>query len=339
MACSDIGSLRSKPTCNALFSRPADAAEVGRRYLAAYPTKSSRDVLWADLLETHTACTANASTSEHVFAQWQERDFRDGAVVHSTGGYSRAPKSRCARCCISSNGPSAVRRLPKPRRSTEIRCDICIVGAGAAGITLALALADSGLDVRVLESGGLEPDDATQALYDGESAGMENASPLGCRVRYFGGTTSRWQGWCAPLRDHRLYGALRGCLTAVGRSEEAISIPYYPRAWAMCEVQPDGETETRNALPDFDPAKTRYGFWHYSPPTRFGYRVSRRARGRPEHVSVLLNCNAIKIETDAGCDEVRHLKVAALNGKTGTASRAKRLCSLAAAWRTRVCCC
>ncbi len=37
-----------------------------------------------------------------------------------------------------------------PEVATEIRCDICIVGAGAAGITLALALADSGLDVRVI---------------------------------------------------------------------------------------------------------------------------------------------------------------------------------------------
>ncbi|HTK98330.1 MAG TPA: hypothetical protein VL379_09925 [Pseudomonadales bacterium] len=80
-----------------LFSRPADAAEVGRRYLAAYPTKSSRDVLWADLLETHTACTANASTSEHVFSQWQQRDFRDGTVVQLDGWIlARAEVSLCA---------------------------------------------------------------------------------------------------------------------------------------------------------------------------------------------------------------------------------------------------
>jgi len=204
-----------------------------------------------------------------------------------------------------------------PEVSAEIHCDICIVGAGAAGITLALALADSGLDVHVLESGDLEYDDATQALYGGESAGMENASPIACRVRYFGGTTSRWQGWCAPLRDidfsERSWVAHSGW--PISRHDLD---PYYDRAWPMCEVQPTGE-ETRSALPDFDPAKLGIGFWHYSPPTRFGTTYRDRIE-RAEHVSVLLNCNAIEIETDANATSVRRLKVAALNGKRGTVS-------------------
>ncbi len=203
-----------------------------------------------------------------------------------------------------------------PEVATEIRCDICIVGAGAAGITLALALADSGLDVRVIESGGLEPDDATQALYDGESAGMENASPIGCRVRYFGGTTSRWQGWCAPLRDidftERSWVAHSGW--PISKSDLD---PYYARAWPLCEVTPEGEPETRAALPTFDPAKVDIGFWHCSPPTRFGNTYRERLE-HAEHVSVMLNCNAIAIETDSHAASVRQLRVAALNGKTGT---------------------
>jgi choline dehydrogenase-like flavoprotein len=205
-----------------------------------------------------------------------------------------------------------------PEVPTEIHCDICIVGAGAAGITLALALADSGLDVHVLESGAFDPDDTTQALYDGVSAGMQNASPIGCRLRYFGGTTGRWQGWCATLRDidfeERPWVANSGWPISKRDLDR-----YYERAWPICEVQPTGEAETGAQLPQFDPAKIDVGFWHFSPPTRFG-TVYRDRLERAEHVSVLLNCNAVQIQTDADAASVQRLKIAALNGKTGTVS-------------------
>jgi choline dehydrogenase-like flavoprotein len=205
-----------------------------------------------------------------------------------------------------------------PDVPTRIRCDICIVGAGAAGITLALALADSGLNVHVLESGAFESDDATQALYDGESAGMENASPVGCRVRYFGGTTSRWQGWCAPLHDFDFVGRpwVPHSGWPIGKRDLD---PYYERAWPICEVEPTGEDESRAALPRFDPTKIDVGFWHYSPPTRFG-TFYRDRLANAEHVTVLLNCNAVKIETDARATNVRQVRVAALNGRTGSVS-------------------
>ncbi len=204
----------------------------------------------------------------------------------------------------------------QPDAPTTIRCDICIVGAGAAGITLAIALADSGLDVYVLESGGLEPDDAIESLDDGESAGMENASPLGCRARYFGGSTNRWQGWCAPLApaDFAQRPWIPHSGWPIGRSDLD---PYYPRAWALCEVQPDGESQALDAMPNFDPETVTVGFWHYSPPTRFG-SVYRRQLADAPRVSVLLHCNVVKIETDANATEVRHLKVAALNGRSGS---------------------
>ena len=53
---------------------------------------------------------------------------------------------------------------------SALHADLCIVGAGAAGIALALALQDSGLDVILLESGADRPDEAVQALYEGSVA-------------------------------------------------------------------------------------------------------------------------------------------------------------------------
>ena len=54
---------------------------------------------------------------------------------------------------------------------SRIEADVCIVGAGAAGITMARELRRRPLRVVVLESGGLEPDRATRSLSRGEVTG------------------------------------------------------------------------------------------------------------------------------------------------------------------------
>ena len=54
----------------------------------------------------------------------------------------------------------------------EFSCDICIVGAGAAGITIARELIGSRLNVCLVESGGLEWSEETQKLYKGSNIGL-----------------------------------------------------------------------------------------------------------------------------------------------------------------------
>jgi ribulose 1,5-bisphosphate synthetase/thiazole synthase len=51
----------------------------------------------------------------------------------------------------------------------ELEADICILGAGPAGLTIARELEDTGRRVILVESGGLEFDEATQSLCDGPS--------------------------------------------------------------------------------------------------------------------------------------------------------------------------
>ena len=67
--------------------------------------------------------------------------------------------------------------------------DICIVGGGAAGITLARDLAGEGRRIVVLESGGLEPEGKTQDLYEGETAGQSFTPLVVDRIRCLGGST------------------------------------------------------------------------------------------------------------------------------------------------------
>src|SRR5262245_15739875 len=80
------------------------------------------------------------------------------------------------------------------------RVDICIIGAGASGITLALDFIGHTFQVERFESGGFEFDLATQDLYKGIHVGRHYIPLHQARLRYFGGTTNHWGGHCLPIR-------------------------------------------------------------------------------------------------------------------------------------------
>jgi choline dehydrogenase-like flavoprotein len=75
----------------------------------------------------------------------------------------------------------------------------CIVGGGIAGLMLAQQLARLGLEVNVLEAGGLELEDRSQALYQAEMAAMHHRGSTEGRFRNFGGSSTRWGGQLLPF--------------------------------------------------------------------------------------------------------------------------------------------
>ncbi|MYG14744.1 MAG: GMC family oxidoreductase [Gammaproteobacteria bacterium] len=79
--------------------------------------------------------------------------------------------------------------------------DVCIIGAGAGGITLARGLSGQGLRILLLESGGLDYGPESAALGVGENIGAAYYPLEDSRLRFFGGTTNIWGGRCAPLDD------------------------------------------------------------------------------------------------------------------------------------------
>src|SRR5689334_12119817 len=85
-------------------------------------------------------------------------------------------------------------------QGAALRADICIVGGGPAGLSLAMQLARYGKSILLIESGGLEPDDAVQALNQGEVADAALHSPPDTyRPRVLGGGTALWGGRCVPF--------------------------------------------------------------------------------------------------------------------------------------------
>lgn len=80
-----------------------------------------------------------------------------------------------------------------------IEAAVGVVGAGAAGITLARELSAAGVDTLLLEGGGLQPSAGSQSLYEADSVGRYPINPTACRQRYLGGSTNCWDGYCRPL--------------------------------------------------------------------------------------------------------------------------------------------
>jgi choline dehydrogenase-like flavoprotein len=83
--------------------------------------------------------------------------------------------------------------------SPGFTADVCIAGAGAAGITLAVEFARKGKKVLLLEGGGALREDSSQALYDSEIVGLPHRGIHTGRIRVKGGTTVRWGGQILEL--------------------------------------------------------------------------------------------------------------------------------------------
>lgn len=209
-----------------------------------------------------------------------------------------------------------------PTLSTELHADLCIVGAGAAGITLALELADSGLDVLLLESGGLAEEPRTQALYQGSVADEALHSPPDrYRQRRFGGSTTIWGGRCMPFDpiDFEARDYIDGSGWPFGR--ETLD-PFYARANLLCEAGPfvySAEQALRQPLRPViqgfaSPNFSTDALERFSCPTDFGARYRRRLEQAPR-LRVLLEANTTQIALDSSGRRVDHLVVRTLAGR------------------------
>lgn len=79
--------------------------------------------------------------------------------------------------------------------------DVCIIGAGAAGIVLAVELVRRGKSVVVLEGGGLTIEAESQDLCRSELAGLPHRGIHVGRFRAVGGTTLKWGGQILELDE------------------------------------------------------------------------------------------------------------------------------------------
>lgn len=202
-----------------------------------------------------------------------------------------------------------------------VAADICIVGAGAAGLTIAREFAGTAVNICLLESGDLRFRWDTQSLYRGENIGHPYFDLDVCQIRYFGGNTNAWGGWCRPLDAIDLEP--RAWVIDSGWPFPLAALdPYYRAAHAVCQLptmdynaqswcERLGRRDARHL--SFDPRKLEPSVYQFSPPTRFG-RAYRAVVGRAANVRCLLNANVLKIRTTEDARSVTHLDVGTLAG-------------------------
>lgn len=186
----------------------------------------------------------------------------------------------------------------------------CIIGGGAAGISLAVSLSRKGKRVLLIEGGDWDELPEVLDAYVGDVS-PPHASATEYRYQRFGGTTHLWGGRCIPLDSHDF--EKRAHVPASGWPLGAAGIEnYYPVALEFCDagkhdfsIKAFGE----NAKPMFSeapllaPDLNEY-IERYSLPTDFG-RKYRQELVDSKNVFVLLRTRCTKlISKDGQADQV-----------------------------------
>ena len=211
--------------------------------------------------------------------------------------------------------------------ATSLTPDLAIVGGGPAGISLALALADSGLSILLLESGGTTFDPRTQALYAGEETGVRYVPLDAGRLRYLGGATNHWGGWSRPLDaidfETRKGVAYTGWPVSLSDLE-----PYFPRAqeliecstWAYDRGPKEGAEGTLLPLAPGGVSTTWFQFSKTRDstlPTHFGERYASALKAAAK-ITPMMQANVTAIRLSQDGKKVERLDVATLSGNSFT---------------------
>jgi len=215
--------------------------------------------------------------------------------------------------------------------ATVLEPDIAIIGGGPAGISLALALADTKLNVLLLESGGENFDPANQKMYGGTRSGLPYIALDAGRLRFLGGSTNHWGGWCRPL-DEIDFEARDWVPHSGWPFPKSALAQFYRRAQALVEAGPwlydkaAGSMAAQGPLLPLGDGGVYTSWFQFSKtrdsdlPTYFGHRYQRELKRAPK-IMPLLNVNITGIRLSADGRQVDRLDAATLDSRGGAGKK------------------
>jgi choline dehydrogenase-like flavoprotein len=214
---------------------------------------------------------------------------------------------------------------------TEIDCDLCIVGGGMVGLTIARVFAGTRARVCVIETGGQRANADLDALNAVAADAHPYPDPIGTRPRRLGGSTMLWGSHCAPLEDEDFAPLDGNDWTGWPFGADQMR-PYYERAQAVLGLGPYVYDDRAWAIhgepaPAFDPAMLRVRFWQFRSPRRFplvlplrmGAEYARELRAA-SNVRMLTHATATRIKLAPDGRRVLGVDLRTLGGRHGSAT-------------------
>ncbi|PRY66662.1 choline dehydrogenase-like flavoprotein [Vreelandella songnenensis] len=115
--------------------------------------------------------------------------------------------------------------------------DVCVIGGGAAGVSVAVTLAGRGHRVLMCEGGDAQFSERSQDSYRGEVQGDTYLPLESTRLRHLGGSTNHWGGVCRPFDAYDFTAKPAAPETAWPIGREQLT-PYFDAAAALLELDP-----------------------------------------------------------------------------------------------------
>jgi choline dehydrogenase-like flavoprotein len=207
-----------------------------------------------------------------------------------------------------------IRDLLNEKPPSDYRPQICIIGAGAAGICLAVELAKQGKNIMLFEGGGRDVEDAAQEPYRSEVIGHAHRGIHTGRFRAHGGTTTRWGGQIYELNredfEHRDWVPASGWPIIHSDLE-----PFYERALEFeglgNVLRNDADVWNSLKLPEPNFPSLQPYFTRWCPEPNFARRYA-HALESSDNLQVWLHANAIELIFDD--ETVRTLRVRTQQG-------------------------
>jgi len=210
--------------------------------------------------------------------------------------------------------------------NSVITTDVCIIGTGPAGISLARTFIDTNFEILLLESGTFQYETDTQNLYKGKINKDLPPVPLhASRLRYLGGTSNHWTGHCGPFKEVDF--KKREWIANSGWPISLIDLePYYRSAHDVIKLGPynyDAKNWTKNNSQVFDFKETPFvNSMLQQAPQRFGPFYKKELEGQ-ENIRVLLHANLSLLKTDRALKNIDYIEIKSLKGVKATVKAKK----------------
>lgn len=168
--------------------------------------------------------------------------------------------------------------------------DACVIGGGPAGISLANKLSSLGKRTLLLEAGDSDFSDQSQDTYKGKVVGDAYFDLDAARMRFLGGTSNHWGGWCRHMdkADFEVKAGLQHTAWPISIKELE---PYYVETEQILDLSKRTSDE-----PIAQTGLNKIGFV-YSPPVYFKEKFGEALKNDP-NIVLVKNANFVGFDVE-----------------------------------------